>query len=153
MAHDVPASRAGPNALRDALDYNAPMFSMTKRRVLHVWIALLAILFGALAPAVSHALAVADHHADKVELCTATGVQLVEVPAADAGKKPLPPMHDMGHCTCCTSHHTVHALPASSAAAIALTGGRTIYPPLFYAAPRRLHAWSAAAPRGPPLTA
>ncbi len=127
------------------------MFSMAKHRVLHVWIALLAILFGALAPAVSHALAAADRHAGQVELCTATGVQLVEVPAPDS-KQTLPPMHDMGHCACCTSHHALHALPSSSAA-IAVTGGRAIHPALFHAAPRLLHAWSPAAPRGPPLFA
>lgn len=143
---EVPA-RA--NALRP--DYNATMFALAKHRLLHAWIALLAILFGLLAPNISYALAGAGGNANMVEMCTASGMQLVELPASGSGKQPA--MHAMSHCAFCSSHATAPALPTPSLAALTLSGWRTVYPELFYSAPRLLHAWSASAPRGPPRAA
>jgi uncharacterized protein involved in copper resistance len=136
------------------------MIRLAKRQTLHLWIALLAILFSALAPTVSHALAAgnkaASTAADTLQLCTVNGYKMVKLAGADAGDSnsmPADAMHGMQHCAFCTIHGSAAALPGAPAVALALDAGRDIYPPLFYRAPRALHTWSAANPRAPPFLA
>lgn len=109
--------------------------------MLSIWIALLAILFSALAPTVSHALAAANPIAN-VQMCT-----------ADGGKAPADLKHGMQHCAFCTIHGGGDGLLPPPAVALAVLAGRDAYPPLFYAAPHPLPAWSAANPRAPPVLA
>lgn len=112
-------------------------------RVLHAWIALLAILFGALAPAAAAVLA--EQGAPRyMEICTAHGVERIEL-GDDGAQMPAPP-----HCDYCVAHCHLLAPPPPAGLMIARIAGRDFHPPLFYRAPRPLHAWMAASPRGPP---
>lgn len=128
------------------------MIILAKRQTLHIWVALLAILFSALAPTVSHALAAAAPAAT-LEMCTAQGYKLVQLPASDGGKAPVDLKHGMEHCAFCTIHGGGDGLLPPPAVALALHAGRDLYPSLFYNAPRALHTWSAANPRAPPFPA
>lgn len=114
---------------------------------------MLAILFSALAPTVSHALAAVSAPGDTVEICTVNGYKLVKVTDADSSKAPASAKHGMEHCAFCTTHGGSYALTGSPSVILAFDAGRDIYPPLFYAAPHSLHAWSAANPRAPPFLA
>jgi hypothetical protein len=135
------------------LGYNFAMINMARRQTLHIWIAMLAILFSALAPAISHALNASGGAADTMEICTVNGYKLVKVADTDGGKAPASAKHAMEHCAFCTTHGGTHALTAAPSATVAPDAGRDVYPPLFYTAPRSLHAWSTANPRAPPLSA
>ena len=132
-----------------AVAYNLPMISLTNRRVLHVWIALLAILFGALAPTVSRAIA-ANPRYDTVEVCSASGYKAFKIPKD--GTSPSSKV-SIDHCAFCANHAGTHGLPGISSVNTPLIVGRDFYPPLFYSAPRLMHAWSAANPRAPPFVA
>lgn len=129
------------------------MMNMARRQTLHIWIALLAVLFSALAPSISHALASRDAPGGMMEICTANGYKLVKLAVVDDGKAPSSAQHGMEHCAFCATHGGSHALTGTPSAALAIDPGSDVYPPLFYAAPRSLHAWSAANPRAPPLPA
>ncbi|MBA5687306.1 DUF2946 domain-containing protein [Rugamonas apoptosis] len=129
------------------------MNHMAKRQTLRIWIAMLAILFSALAPSISHALAAANGAIDKMEVCTSNGYKLVKVPDSDNSKAPASAKNSMEHCAFCTTHGGSYALTGSPSVPLALGAGRDIYPPLFYTAPHSLHAWSAAHPRAPPFLA
>nr|WP_315251078.1 DUF2946 domain-containing protein [uncultured Duganella sp.] len=127
------------------------MINLAKRKTLYLWIAMLAILFGALAPTVSHALAAGQADDSALMLCTVNGYKMIKLPGDD-GKAPTD-AKNMQHCAFCTIHGGADALPASAAVALALSAGRDIYPPLFYRAPRAQHIWSTAQQRAPPFLA
>jgi hypothetical protein len=123
-----------------AIAYNYQMLYLAKRQVLHVWIAMLAVWFAALAPTVSHALA------------ATTAAALAEMCTVDSGSKkaPMNTLHGMEHCAYCAMHGGAPALPPLPLNGFAVIGGHDFYPPLFYTAPQPLHTWSASSPRGPP---
>jgi hypothetical protein len=129
------------------------MIKMAKRQTLHIWIAMLAILFSALAPTVSHALAAGNGSAVALEMCTVDGYKVVKAAEPDSGKAPAKAAHGMEHCAFCAAHGGSFALTGSPSVILVMDIGRDIYPPLFYAAPHSLHAWSAANPRAPPFLA
>jgi hypothetical protein len=135
------------------LDYNGKMINMAKRQTLHIWIALMAVLFSALAPAVSHALTASGGAADTLEICTVNGYKLVKLAGANSDKAPDATRHAMEHCAFCTIHGDPHGLPATPSTVVPLDTGHDLYPPLFYSAPRTAHAWSTANPRAPPALA
>ena len=113
-----------------------------KRQTLHLWIAMLAVLFSAIAPTISHALTPLAPYG-YADICSAD----------NARKAPAPPMHGMEHCPYCATHGGSLALALPPAAAgLAVIAGHDFYPPLFYSAPQPLHNWTAAHPRGPPAT-
>jgi hypothetical protein len=141
------------------------MIRLAKRQTLHLWIAMLAILFSALAPTVSHALASSGNRAadNMIQLCTMNGYQMVQLPGTDAaadanadtdgGKAPADAKNGMQHCAFCTLHGGTDALPTAPAVALALSAGRDIYPPLFYSAPATQAVWTSAQQRAPPFLA
>lgn len=101
---------------------------------------MLAVLFAALAPTVSHALA-ASTASVLAEMCSVDG----------PGKKaPTNTMHGMEHCPYCATPSGSPALEPPALTGFAVIGGHDSYPSLFYTAPQPLHTWSAAKPRGPP---
>lgn len=115
--------------------------------MLHGWIALLAILFGALAPAFSPAVTPPGHFAGSMEICTMDGVRTVSL---DDGTDAPPSDHFLKHCSYCLSHSTPPALPPPANFVIASAAGAERYPPLFYQATHALFPWTAANPRAPP---
>jgi hypothetical protein len=121
------------------------MLNSVKRRTLQIWIAMLAILFSALAPAVSHALA-ASTPSVLLEMCTIDGAK-----TGDGSRQaPSKSMQGMEHCAYCLTHASSPALLPPAMSGFAVIGGHDHYPALFYTAPQPLHTWSTAKPRGPP---
>ncbi|MBV7538666.1 DUF2946 domain-containing protein [Duganella sp. sic0402] len=130
------------------------MIRLAKRRTLHLWIAMLAILFSALAPTVSHALAAGSSADNTLMLCTVNGYKLIQLPGDGNGDSKAPAdAKSMQHCAFCTIHGGADALPAAPAVALLLSAGRDIYPSLFYHAPGAQPIWSAAQQRAPPFLA
>lgn len=125
------------------------MSTLAKRQTLHIWIAFLAILFSAFAPAISSAAM----GSSTMEVCTSEGVRLVQVDAGDGDDASGAFHHSMQHCAFCTTHAGAY-LPPAPPSDLPIAGiGRSAYPSLFYRAPQPLHAWSAANPRAPPFLA
>ncbi|MDT9001067.1 DUF2946 domain-containing protein [Paucibacter sp. APW11] len=132
-----------------------------RRRLKHLvsWIASLAILLAALAPALSHALQ-RDVPGGWTEICTVTGAKLVKTvdaraDTADAGQPASDDagLHGLKHCPYCATHSTALGLPPAAGASPLLLSGGAEVPELFLLAPRTLFAWASAQPRAPPLKA
>lgn len=125
------------------------MSSRLKRRTLQVWIACLAVLFAALAPSVSHALAAASP--SRFEICSAEGGKT----AITGGVllKKAGAAHHMEHCPYCATHAGTFAVPPGAATGFAVVGGHDLFPLLYFSAPAPLFSWSSARPRGPPAAA
>jgi len=118
---------------------------------------MLAILFAALAPSVSHALAAGNTASAAIaamQICSVGGMTdagSVAGLAADSSTDPA--KHAFEHCPYCATHAGSFALLPGAAVHIALIEGHDLYPPLFYRAPQPLFSWSAGKPRGPPAIA
>jgi len=138
-------------AEKSKLLYNGGMFSILDRRVLIAWIALLAVLFGALAPAVTHAMTPKGSPPQWLELCGANGIKRVQLP--DDGTPQQPDlMQHMEKCPYCAAHASPQAFTPPEVFSFAVVGGHDLYPSLFHQAPTPLFSWAAAKPRGPPAT-
>ena len=128
---------------------------MARKRVLYLWLALMAVLFAALAPSISHALAASSSPSTPallLQICTVDAVKAV--PDDDAEPRPIAPaVHAFEHCPYCFTHAGSFALLPAADLPLAIPGADTVFPPLFYRAPRTLFVWSSGNPRGPPLTA
>jgi hypothetical protein len=140
----------------------------SRRRLLQVWIACFAILLNALAPAVSHALALADgrHAGPGWEICLNDGTRLSGRGTLDEGtfraltdrSRPVPestpdtalPMTDCGYCL---AHAGSLGLPPPALAPLPFAATAAQQPFLVHHAPRPLEIWVAAHPRGPPAVA
>ena len=131
------------------------MHKMARKRVLHIWLALMAVLFAALAPSISHALAAASSPSTPsvlLQICTVDGLKAV--PDEDAERRPIAPVvHASEHCPYCFTHAGSFGLLPTADLPLAIPGAHAIFPPLFYRAPRALFVWSSGSPRGPPLSA
>jgi hypothetical protein len=116
------------------------------------WLAILAMLAAALAPAITSALAAAhDQHARWTVVCTGDGARLVPVPTDAAGVPVAPGSHAIDPCPFCVPHGASAALPPPPAFALpAVMAGADCVPTLFLHAPRPPFAWAAAQPRAPP---
>ncbi len=117
------------------------------------WLALLAVLFGAMAPTVSHAL---NKQSGWLEVCTAKGVKLIKVEVGTSAQtgQPAQTEHQIHfeHCPFCAPHAGAFALPSSSELVFRLPyDGTAFYPPLFFSAPQSLFVWATANPRAPPV--
>jgi hypothetical protein len=112
------------------------------------WTAVLAVLLASLAPTLSLALGAANS-ATWVEICTTQGSKWVATGEDGSGHAPAS-IHPLEHCPYCSLHTPTLGLPP-------LTGVQPLpvrlshaVPVAFLAAPRTLHAWLSAQPRGPP---
>lgn len=117
-----------------------------KRNVLHLWIAILALLFSAIAPSVSHAVTAAST-IPGLEMCTVSGQQPLKGKSLSDAI-----VHAFEHCPYCAAHATPPSLPPPSAWHFPLPSGQAVFPALFYHAPQPLFAWSTANPRAPPFS-
>jgi hypothetical protein len=128
------------------------MQRFAKTKVLPAWIALLAFLFGVLAPTVSHAIATSLPQAQAAEVCTSTGIKLV---APDSGHKAKPGsgpvVKGFNHCAFCATHAGTFALLPPSGLVPAVPHGNDLFPSLFYQSPTPLFAWTLAKSRAPPV--
>jgi hypothetical protein len=123
-------------------------------RRLTAWIAMFAILLGALAPPIGHAVAWAGGGDMRwVEVCTAAGIELVAADANDAsggagqGDAGVLPA---GHCPYCATHAASFGLPPTPAVGLRLPAAPGPLPALHVHAPSPLFAWAVTQPRAPP---
>lgn len=128
------------------------MHKLVKRHVAWIWIAALAVLFSALAPTISRAMAAATPGADEeVQVCTMEGMRTL-VPAGHLPDKSDPHRFDhfLEQCPYCALHAGAAILPPSMQLAFAAPDVSFSHPPLFYQSAVPLFAWTRAHPRGPP---
>lgn len=110
------------------------------------WLAGLAMLFGALAPTLSHAFVPASAQSIEFPICSAVGHTLTDVKNSTIDLGPNP----FKHCPyCADQHHAPYLLPSTPAALVAIGGA--VLPSLFYQAPEPLFHWAATRSRGPPV--
>jgi len=129
------------------------MFRKNSRLI--AFIAILAMLFGALAPAISHAMASAQGKTSiLMEICSANGNKSllateldIEKPADSTDSKTAP----MQHCFYCVSHGGSFALLSDIPPLVIHPDLSYSLPALFYHAPHPLFAWAASNPRAPPI--
>lgn len=128
-------------------------FYRVHRRII-TWLAALAMVLGAVAPAVAQALVASSDRTDWVEVCSASGMMWVKVDAPDAGSKDTgAPLHTSSkHCPWCSLHGGVSGLPPSALSVAGFASATTPLPPyadLIAASP----AWSPTQARAPPFAA
>lgn len=123
------------------------------------WIACVALLMSASAPAMSQALR-PDVPAGWAEICSVTGTQLVKLEgnlqtgaekpgSTDEGAS----KHGLKQCPYCSTHATVWGLPPAVSTTLPTHALALAVPALFLTAPRPLFAWASAQPRAPPVQA
>lgn len=139
------------------------------RHRLYAWIALFAMLAGALAPTISRAAAAGDQSGVRywLEVCSASGSNLIELAVADAGRygghglvtaapadgEGAPAHLALDHCPYCGAQAGTAALPPHDPPPLIVAQRVMRAPTLFLLAPRPLFAWSSARPRAPPFPA
>jgi Protein of unknown function (DUF2946) len=128
-------------------------------KALIAWIASVAILMSALAPAMAQTLR-HDVSASWTEICSVTGMQWVKVDGSrqtgtdksgstDEGGS----THGLKQCPYCSTHSPVLGLPPTVSTVLPIKPRAAYCPALFLTAPRTLFAWAAAQPRAPPFQA
>lgn len=135
---------------------------MHLRRATQRWIASLALVvvaFAALAPALANAFATNNMGpATWIELCSGQGTKRI---AVDGAGNPTaePSLSDVGqqtathlgeHCPFCHIEHVSASLPPAISPAVPQSLAHQVFPALFYAASRPMHAWAPALARAPP---
>jgi hypothetical protein len=133
--------------------YNFDMYKFLTQRLVIAWIAMLSVLFGALAPAVSQAMVpVSVPGTEEVQICTMEGMKTIVIVDEDVGKRPAPSSDHMSkHCACCASHASIF-MPPVVTFALPFLPRSSMRPPLFYQSATPLFAWITPAPRGPPAS-
>lgn len=120
------------------------MRQLVRQQVLCLWLALLGMLFGALAPTLALAMPTPASDADVMQVCTMAGMKTVV--ADDSGAK----APAVKHCPYCVLHVHVALPPCASGFVVALPALSSAWPTLFYQAATPLFPWTAASPRAPP---
>lgn len=145
----------------------------SKSRLMFVWLACFAILLNALAPSISHAVALAKGKPRVWEICLDDGSRIsgsgeltsavfsaltrrgdpeaaaqaqAKARAEAAGGMAM----NMADCGYCMPHAGSTGLPPSDFTPVLAAAQPPRNPPLFYQAPQALQVWSTANPRGPP---
>jgi hypothetical protein len=125
------------------------MHKLVKQHVMYVWIAMLGVLFSALAPTISHAMVSAAQADEEVQVCTMEGMKTIVLAKAPSGK-PVSPDHILKHCPYCATHGNMSSLLPTAQFVFALPALSSSHPPLFHQSATPLFAWTAVKPRGPP---
>jgi hypothetical protein len=133
------------------------------RQRLYAWIAIFAMALSALAPAVSRAMGPDENGRYLIQLCSAAGVEWVELSADEAafygdtgavsggqeGGKPSV----LDQCPYCSAYFGSGLPPPAGLPMVFAVSGGTVMPTLFFVAPRPLFVWSPSYPRAPPARA
>lgn len=114
------------------------------------WLAFLAVLFGTLAPTLSHATAQAHLPLIEMQLCSSAGMKTVFV---ELGEQPAPDRatHLAEHCPYCSQNHHLPALLPAARLVLPIALRANAYPARFYQSATPLLPWSAASARAPPI--
>jgi hypothetical protein len=121
-------------------------------RQLSLWLAIVAVLMGALAPSVSMALGGnGANNAVWAEICTSSDFQ----PLAPSGEPSVPDSanHLFEHCPYCSLHTPTLGLPPVDLSLALPAPAAELLPALFLEGPGQQHNWTVAHPRGPPVAA
>jgi hypothetical protein len=123
-------------------------------RRLFSWFAILAILGGAVAPTISHALAKETNNtAHWSEICSTQETKVsLDSDGDEEGHLAHRAQHSLHfeHCPFCVLHAA--GMPSDQKHYFLFpVAQETLYPLLFFSAPRPLFAWSVANPRAPPI--
>lgn len=136
--------------------YTAGMTFLRLYRRFGAWLAILALLAGALSPTLAQAMVAGSDRADWLEVCSVSGMVWVK---ADTGEvsdhQPddgQPVSSAVQHCPWCTLHGASAGLPPVDPPAFVLGERATDLPPAFYRAPVGATVWASAHSRAPPLT-
>ncbi|WP_127803500.1 DUF2946 domain-containing protein [Hydrogenophaga sp. NH-16] len=124
------------------------------RRRFAAWLALVAMLLGALAPTIAQARMGGSDRADWLEICTTTGMVWVQPDTGELAQKidGQPAGSDASpHCPWCTLHGGASGLPPVEAVAM-LPAPLAEQPSAFYRAPLTDTVWATARSRAPPLS-
>jgi hypothetical protein len=124
--------------------------SLTRaQRCFTAWLAMLALVLGALAPTLAQAVVKVSDRSDWVQICSTTGMAWVKAEPVAADSETAP-MADMGmQCPWCSLHSPVTGLPP--APAFAVTAAAQVAPVDGLAsAPSPAGVWLAAPARAPP---
>lgn len=131
--------------------YNLIVRLQSTQRALVSWLAILAVVMAALAPAVSHALGKSSP-VTWAEICTSAGSKLVAVEGEAAGKGSVPgAAHLLEHCPYCSLHGAAMGMPPASDLAIAVVTLPAEMPAALLHAARTPDVWVSAQPRAPPV--
>ena len=121
------------------------MLKSCKNRLVH-WIAILAILMSALAPAISQAVSVSNTgHGFSMEICSVDGIKTIQVAVGDEQEQ----VKASEPCPYCLAHVS-YALPLEANLAFSKPENLASYPRLFYQSPKPLFAWVRLPSRAPP---
>lgn len=125
-------------------------------RRLIAWLAMLALGWAALAPAMAQAVVAASDDEGWVQLCTTTGMVWVQSggPAAADGSTPAAPASDDAptmNCPWCTLHGGADTFVPPAPVALPVPERLADMPPAFYRAPTTSFAWAAHPSRAPPV--
>jgi len=148
------------------------MQSKSKSRLAFIWLACFAILLNALAPSISHAVAMAKGQPRMWEICLNDGSRISGTgeltaatfaaltdrsnpAAAEKAKAEASAVNGMAvtmeDCAYCLPHAGTTGMPPSDMAFALPAAAPQLRPTLFYQSPAPLQIWSAANPRGPPV--
>lgn len=119
------------------------------------WLALLAMVLGALAPTVAQAVVASSDRADWIEVCSVSGIVWVQADpgAAQVDADGTAPMDGVSqHCPWCNLHGGSTGLPPVALLADPLPR-QTDLPPAFYRAVTLSGVWAPPQARAPPLSA
>lgn len=132
------------------------MLSSRVHRRFTAWLAMLAMVLGALAPAVAQAVVVSSDRAQWVEVCSFSGMVWVkadtDTDSQQAGDHSAPAADATMQCPWCTLHGGAASLPPVIAMAEPLPR-QTDLPPAFFRAVTLSGIWAIAHARAPPLSA
>ena len=127
------------------LDYNFLVMCKSKKHLLTHWIAVFAIVFGSLAPAISQAVSIAQIGAGfAIEVCTSTGTKVIEQIGEESSLT-----KSSESCPYCITHQPI-SLPLGDQLQFAAPERFSFFPPLFYHAPKPLLAWVKQPSQAPP---
>lgn len=122
-------------------------------RRLTAWLAMLALVLGALAPTVTQAMVDSGERDGWLQICSVSGMVWVKADAAQPDdQKPAsgaPMDNSAQHCAWCTLHGGAAGLPAVSEPLV-LPARLTEPPPAFFFAPLAAQIWLPAHSRAPP---
>ncbi|MGP1683359.1 MAG: DUF2946 domain-containing protein [Giesbergeria sp.] len=128
------------------------MSAARMHRILIAWSAMLAIMFGALAPTLAHALTSGSELGVGMDVCGSTGMFLMNAeatPSDEDGSADLQTRQQ--HCLWCSSHASNVAVPVQAIATTPLLRCAQEMPPAFYRVGFTSAVWRKALSRAPPL--
>lgn len=132
------------------------MFLTCLVRRITAWVALLALVLGALSPTLTQAMVVGGDRTDWLQVCSVSGMVWVQPDTGEVSDQQPDggaPMGDASqHCPWCTLHGGAAGLPVAHALP-ELPPRLTDFPPAFYRAPLAATVWAPAQSRAPPLAA